>query len=158
MSEEEYLAILQRTVRMVFRNVLNTDFDVDGPLPGRSLLIKPGILSLMKITGDIKGEVSVHSNRDTAVYIATKIADNNFNGTMSEIESGLGELCNLISGTIKRLFMQYNKKFTFTCPEIYHISDKNYEFIDFKTNNNYHIIVGFITYVIYIDISLHYSI
>ena len=155
MEKEPYLVIIMRAIRMVFRTLVHEHIYVDGPHTGKNVLIKNGIFSLMRINGDIEGQISVYSTMNTASYIASRIADNHCNNTLSEIESGSGELCNLITGSIKRMFGRQHIHFTFTCPETYQIGSIMKNSNNGKPDHSYHIIVSFDPHVIYVDVSLN---
>lgn len=153
MEKERCLTIVMRAARMVFRDFVKDNLYIDGPYFGESLLLRSGILSFVRITGAVKGRIIVYSNKDTATHIAHKFAVNNFEGTPGEIESGIGELCNLVSGTAKRICTQQNILFEFSQPEIYNIRDMNGNFNALMNHNN-HIVVYFDPYTVYIDVFL----
>ena len=118
-SHENWLPLIEVAAREVFELMLGSQLTV----PTTVETTRPGITSIVRLTGQLCGTLSVCCDEKAATLMTAKMLSVALDRVGPEVSDALGEICNMVAGNFKNKIANLGDGCQLSPPAVFASSD-----------------------------------
>lgn len=118
---------LQKTIveatQEIFESMLMLQVEAENPLPEKNSTYHCSVSGMIGLAGLYQGMLAIHSPDDVARSITSNFLGMDVDEVNEDVTDAIGELANMIAGSVKLAFSESGKDITLSIPSAIHGSE-----------------------------------